>query len=313
MQRHGFDPYCAAAALVAAMPVLAQGGWFSPFLDILTHFAVLYGVIGVIVGLGALATSGLRRGTLLTLSLVTLAASAALMAPEALRSTGPVAAPGTANTIKVIQFNALRTNRDIDRIMAWLQAEDADVITVTETQPELRQRLIQQMKMNTAGMQSHLMIFTPKVYLQMDRPGISRASELTFINATYASTSGPMEVVTAHFSWPTSPDFAPQVAALKSVIAVRPRDRMILTGDLNAAPWSFTIRRLDESLGLIRRDRGGATFPAQILGRRWPLPFLAIDHVYAGPGWATVKVERGPWLGSDHYPLIVTLAPVTPP
>ena len=25
-----------------------------------------------------------------------------------------------------------------------------------------------------------------------------------------------------------------------------------------------------------------------------------------------VKVERGPWVGSDHYQLIVTLAPVAP-
>ncbi len=35
-----------------------------------------------------------------------------------------------------------------------------------------------------------------------------------------------------------------------------------------------------------------------------------VGALRAGPGWATVKVERGPWLGSDHYPLIVTLAPV---
>ena len=39
-------------------------------------------------------------------------------------------------------------------------------------------------------------------------------------------------------------------------------------------------------------------------------PLLPIDHLYAGPGWATVSVRRGPPLGSDHYPLVVTLAPV---
>jgi endonuclease/exonuclease/phosphatase (EEP) superfamily protein YafD len=87
---------------------------------------------------------------------------------------------------------------------------------------------------------------------------------------------------------------------------------MILTGDLNTTPWSFGLQRLDRTLGLVRRDRALSTYPAQLFGRPWPLPFLAIDHVYAGPGWATVKVERGPWLGSDHYPVIVTLAPVSP-
>ena len=45
---------------------------------------------------------------------------------------------------------------------------------------------------------------------------------------------------------------------------------------------------------------------------RWnihmPLPFLAIDHVYAGAAWRTVSVERGPARGSDHFPVVVTLA-----
>ena len=40
-----------------------------------------------------------------------------------------------------------------------------------------------------------------------------------------------------------------------------------------------------------------------------PFALLPIDHVYAGPGWRTVRAERGPRLGSDHYPVIVTLAP----
>jgi endonuclease/exonuclease/phosphatase (EEP) superfamily protein YafD len=41
------------------------------------------------------------------------------------------------------------------------------------------------------------------------------------------------------------------------------------------------------------------------------VPFLAIDHVYAGRDWATVKVERGPRVGSDHFPVVLTLAPVS--
>jgi endonuclease/exonuclease/phosphatase (EEP) superfamily protein YafD len=40
---------------------------------------------------------------------------------------------------------------------------------------------------------------------------------------------------------------------------------------------------------------------------RSPIPILPIDHLYAGPAWRTVNVERGPHLGSDHYPLVATL------
>ncbi len=45
---------------------------------------------------------------------------------------------------------------------------------------------------------------------------------------------------------------------------------------------------------------GGPVVPA--------LPFLPIDHVYAGSDWRTVSIEAGPALGSDHLPVIVTLA-----
>ena len=77
-------------------------------------------------------------------------------------------------------------------------------------------------------------------------------------------------------------------------------------GDFNATPWSFTLQRLDHEFGLIRRDRALFSWP---IWPHLPAPFLPIDHVYAGDGWATVKVERGPKLGSDHYPVILTLAP----
>jgi len=99
---------------------------------------------------------------------------------------------------------------------------------------------------------------------------------------------------------------------LRKLVADLPRERMILTGDFNSAPWSHMLRQTDAALGLTRRDRGLATFPADRRGFPWPVPVLPIDHVYAGPGWATVSVTRGPRLGSDHYPLVVILAPVSP-
>jgi vancomycin resistance protein VanJ len=38
-----------------------------------------------------------------------------------------------------------------------------------------------------------------------------------------------------------------------------------------------------------------------------PFPFLPIDQLFAGPGWAMRSVERLPRTGSDHYPLRVRL------
>ena len=204
----------------------------------------------------------------------------------------------------------MRSNTDIARIADWLSRQDADVVTVTEARRDLRDLIVQQTGWRMAGAHGDLIIFTPRRYERMVRP--QAGADLAYVNATYASSSGSMEVATTHLGWPIWPETPAQIDGLERVAQRLSRERLILTGDFNLTPWSRELKRLDQSLGLTRRDRAVATWPAQVFGRDWPLPVLPIDHMYAGPGWATVKVERGPNLGSDHYPLIVVLAPVAP-
>lgn len=294
----------------AACAVLAHGGHFSRALDVLAHLAPVYAVMGGFVLLLALVTCFPRRGVIAGMAAIAVLAGSLLMAPEWLRSTGPDLPVTAAGTIKVIQYNAQLSNTDIHRAADWLIAQKPDVVAITETRHDLRDLLIKRAGWKAAGAHSSLMILTSGGYLTMDRPRLSRSSQLTFINATYATRSGRMEVVTTHLDWPMRARARLQEPDLNTVFRHLPKARTLLLGDFNSTPWSQALWRLDRNLGLIRRDRAVATFPAEILGRPWPLPFLPIDHIYAGPGWATVKVERGPWLGSDHYPLIVTLAPV---
>lgn len=301
---------CAGAAL------LAQGGRVSPALDVLTSFApaYLFGG-GLAVALCAAASGLVRRAGLLAGALAVLGGGV-LMAPEFLRSTGPTAPPNAPGQIKVVELNVWRGNPDRDRLAEWLRSEDPDFIVLDESDTALRELIMRRVgRGGVAGWASSLMIFARGPYLQMDRPAIGPESHLTFVNATYPSQSGPLEVVAAHTDWPTSARQGPQSAELAGVVASLPRRRMILAGDFNSTPWSFRRRSDDAAFGLIRRDRALATWPAGHAGpwRGWaPFAFLPLDHVYAGPGWATVSIRRGPRIGSDHYPLIVTLAPVAP-
>lgn len=295
----------------AAAALLALGGRFSWTLDLFAQLTPLYGVAGLVSGAVAAVFPVARRRTILAAAAIGILAGGALIVLEWSRPTGPAAAAGAPGQIKVIQFNVLRTNRDTDRVADWLMAQNADFITLTEAPFALRDRLLA-LGWSPAGEHGQLLILAHSHYTAMDRPRMPFDTSLTYINGTYDTSSGPAEIVTAHVEWPTSRSIRVQTAALVTTARRLPQRRMILTGDFNSTPWSAEIRRLDHDLGLIRRDRGVATYPAQLFGRPWPLPFLPIDHVYAGPGWATVKVERGPWLGSDHYPLIVTLAPISP-
>lgn len=300
------------AALGAGAAVLAHGGRFSPALDILTHFAVLYLAGGALAVVLALILRAWWRRVALALGGLAVVASLLLMAPELLRDAGPTAPPDAPGQIKVIQFNTLKTNAGIGPIADWLIAQNPDIVTLTEARHDLRDLIVERTGWKMAGAHGHLIIFSREPRLFMDRPKIPRRTPLTFVNATYPSASGPFDVATVHFDWPTHPEQVREHAALPALIAHRPAERMILTGDFNSSPWSFALRRTEKRLGLVRRDKALATFPATRRGFPWPAPVLPIDHVYAGPGWATVKVERGPRLGSDHYPLIVILALVSP-
>jgi len=301
----------ALAVTTAGAALVAYGGPFSPTLDLFTHFVLVYAAAALgMSAIAALSGVGPRR-VILPVCIFALLASLGLMAPEMFRSTGPRLPEGSAGAVKVIQINALRTNTDLRRISDWLIAQNPDVVAISEARADLRDLLVARTGWKVAGAKGTLMIFTREGYLHMDRPRLAKGSQLSFVNATYATPTGDIEIVTTHLDWPTRPIFQQQARGLETVISHLPTARMLLLGDFNSTPWSRSIRGLDHRLGLIRRDKAVATWPAQILGQAWPLPFLPIDHIYAGPGWATIKVERGPWLGSDHYLLIVTLAPIS--
>jgi endonuclease/exonuclease/phosphatase (EEP) superfamily protein YafD len=88
------------------------------------------------------------------------------------------------------------------------------------------------------------------------------------------------------------------------------RKSLIVAGDFNSTPWSFSLRRQDAEFGLERRTRALFTFPVQPYSRyklRSPFPLFPIDQIYAGSDWKTVSVTRGPRLGSDHLATIAVL------
>jgi endonuclease/exonuclease/phosphatase (EEP) superfamily protein YafD len=134
-----------------------------------------------------------------------------------------------------------------------------------------------------------------------------------FARASFAAPGGDgiFSLVAVHLRWPTRPNAWRQTLRLADFLHLYDGDRLILVGDFNLTPWSFTLRQLDHRVGLERRDRFLPTWPVKVSvdGRAYATPaFMPIDHVYAGAAWRTVSVRQGPSMGSDHYPLVVDLA-----
>ena len=293
----------------------AQGGRWSARMDVLTHFLPAVMIAAAFTVLyAAIAETPLAK-----LALVGFGGAAALMAgwliaPEYLARRGPAATAGAPGQIKLIQFNAWRRNRDLDGSIAWLLAQDADVIVLQEADaigPLLRLRSAYHA--TTAG--CSVMIFSKAAPVLLDIPTPSdKRLRPPAAGVTLRDAHGEFTVVGTHYVWPVFGGLQQsQGRGLARLLAQFPKDRLILTGDFNSTPWSFARRHEDALFGLERRTRGLFTWPAWDLpkrGARTPFPLLPIDHVYAGSDWRTVQVERGPRLGSDHYPVIVTLAPL---
>lgn len=299
---------CAVAAL------LAQGGRISARSDILTHFAPFWlaGALVVVAYAFLLAPRRLRT-IFLTLGGVGVIAASALILPELTRPMSPRAPANAPNQLKLIQFNVWGRNSDPGETARWIVGQDADIVVIEEATPAIRDAILRLRAYHVACATCQVMIFSklepidsgaPDSPPNTPRPPIARG--------TYRNAGGEFVVVGTHYTWPTQGSIQQrQGQQVAWVLGHYPKAAMILSGDFNSTPWSFSRRREDRIFGLERRTKALFSWPAgEVSSRRIkvPFPFLPIDHVYAGKQWRTVSVKRGPRLGSDHYPVIVTLA-----
>jgi endonuclease/exonuclease/phosphatase (EEP) superfamily protein YafD len=305
-------------ALVAATAGLAcLGGVVSDRLDVLTHFAPIWlacGAVGLV--LGAIFARETERRAIVGLSLAAIAALGVLMAPELLAALAPKTKAPAVATLKLVQFNVWADNHDPDATLAWILAQKADVVVIEEGGAAawpIVKRLRKTYPDYVACGRGHAC--DTWIFSRWPVAGGGRFSQegqaLSGGWATLRHPNGAFTVAATHFGWPIPA--GPQQAQSRRLVACLarfPRDTLILTGDFNSTPWSWSLRRQDKALGLERRTRALASWPSGAFSRvaRAPIPFLPIDHVYAGKAWKTVKVERGPVLGSDHRPVVVTLA-----
>jgi endonuclease/exonuclease/phosphatase (EEP) superfamily protein YafD len=299
----------------AGMALTCLGGAFSDRLDALTHAAPLWlaMTVGAVV-LGAVSARGAERVVMVSLGGIGLLACTILMGPDLWAAARFRPATVASSDLKLIQFNAWHENRNPEKSLEWLLAQDADVVVLEEGAGESL-AIVKALRAHypfascDKGGRCDAWIFSRKKMLA--RGGAAfEGPYLSAAWATLADAKGPFTVMGVHYTWPLPA--GPQQAQSRKVTRLAAnfdRRTMILAGDFNSTPWSFTLKRQDKALGLRRWTRAMASWPAGKFSRVMvaPAPFLPIDHVYAGEAWRAVKVERGPAIGSDHRPIIITL------
>ncbi len=219
---------------------------------------------------------------------------------------------GTA--LKLMYANVLSDNEDYARLLTLIEREQPDMIFLLEFSPGWQ------------AAAENLRSSYPVSYVQPrhDNYGIGMFSRLPLaavhhidspprgyptIVARAIVNGAPLTLIGTHASIPVGGDnFAARNEQLRSVAElVRQVDGpVVVLGDLNASLWDRHYRAFTTASALRNARLGFGVMPT------WPtfLPFamIPIDHVLVSSDLDVVELRRGPRIGSDHLPLIVTLA-----
>jgi endonuclease/exonuclease/phosphatase (EEP) superfamily protein YafD len=296
----------AAAAAAALLPFLGPLWWV---FDVLGALRPQYAAGSAAAALGA-AFAG--RRLLAGVLAGTAAIHLAVLWPYLTGIPTPV--PPDAPLLKVVAFNVEVGNPERDRVAAWLAAEDPDVVLLSESSFEWEDAV------RRAGLDHHVVAVVPPtrlsgitVLVRSEYPARVLAGlpvDVSLGVAVQVDVGGAVvEIVGLH---PPSPLTGGRSELRDAVLAaagdwVASRDQPVLVvGDLNAAPWSHAVRRLEREADLTNTLRGRGLQPS------WPAGLgplmITIDHALIGNGLVVAGRRTGPSLGSDHRPLIVTVA-----
>jgi endonuclease/exonuclease/phosphatase (EEP) superfamily protein YafD len=252
------------------------------------------------------------------LALAAAALPGSLIIADLVRAASIEAAAPNEATLKVMTVNVLGVSRNDAAIRALVLAERPDVVLLQEANAVNRRRLVRLLDVlyesalpeaNGREQLCPTRLFTHMPLLERQTSPDCGLASGTF-SLTEALGGGKIWLGGIHVARRASR--TPDMAFVDLTMTERAGSSAILAGDFNATPWSWALRRLEGAGGLTRRTAALPTWPTAApsvaSARRAALPMAAIDHVYASPDWVTREVRRGPNVGSDHFPVIVTLA-----
>lgn len=300
----------AAAALVLSGTATAIGKlapWW-PTADIPNHFTPQILVVcasGIVVLAFDMRRSALHRARFGLM--IGLFAVAAINAMTVLRALATTAQPATEakDTLSVVSFNVWSKNEQIENAGRWLAEQKADVIVLEEMTPKSKELIGQ------ALAATHPYVYDcgcNEIVMYSRRPWTNAGGQQrTAVQPamswfTFAADDGrELQVVGVRTRYVVHPNEHSAHYDWLVGHAGKLGNRLILAGDFNAAPWSWQMRRFAAAIGLVRHGTYGASWPARF-------PLVLIDNVMSTPDIQGVSFGIGPELGSDHLPVVATLA-----
>ena len=283
---------------------LGRRGWIG---ELCAHFRLQYAAGLVVLGIAS-AALGWWPGACL-------AGAAALLnlwrVPSlyAIRRSPSASGP----TVRVLFANVLHSNHRPARLLDLLKAHAPDIVILAEFSPTWLPALsslspaypVSTFHTYRTSYTIGLMSRVPVDDLRIVHPGPQGLP--TLVGCAHVGARR-LTIIGTHPLSPTTPRRArlrdEQLRTLARLAAAEPGP-VLLIGDLNTTSWSPIFGDVLRAGGL-RDSREGFG-----LQTTWPAPLrwcgLSIDHGLVSPGVTVRRREVGPWIGSDHFPILLDL------
>lgn len=311
---------CIPTALLTLLTFFARS---HHLLELTVHFKPLYFLSALIT---TIAFTLLKRPRWAALSLLILLIHTpgilALHLPR--QSTTP---ESQTPNLTLLSANILSYNATPERLIDYINKTQPDIILLQEVSPAWLPYIETLTK--TTYPHHH-------IHPQSDNFGMATLSKhpLTSLTPLYTSDQSPisieatltinnrqLSILNYHPLPPGSFHYAlqrnKQLAYTRDYTHQQP-DLTIISGDLNITPWSPNYKDMMHDSGLYNTRQGYGILPT------WPasstnllslpvIPVIPIDHCLVSTPIQTLNLQRGPNIGSDHRPLLITLHIPAPP
>lgn len=301
-----YTPLARSAIVIAALSLGARLGALHWLGDLLALLADTFVWVSLLVLLGCVRLRAWRW------SLV--AGAALLLSGQQVTDfarVAPPAQPVAQRSLRILVHNIYYQNESLGAVVDAIRQHDPDIVLLMEYSDAIQQqiessfddypyRVIQPSRL-TMGLAlfSRIPIESAEVHRQ-------QATRIPVYEVRMRLGGRLFTMVGGH-PWPPQPQWGQlhrdQMQELIRV-ASGVEQPLIVAGDFNAAPWSYTMRQLAE------RARVRQVRQLLDLQKTWhPLPLLGLplDHVLVSDAWEVLSATYGVPAGSDHLSLIVDL------
>jgi len=301
--------------LAVSLPLVAGflGAWHPAF-DSFSHFRAHLAALLAVAALPALFVPGIRRVGAAALVLGAAAFSSAL-AGFALPGISPVSAAfqprdEKSAVYRLLQLNLRFDNSTPEKVLSLIGRLSPDVVTLNEVSRFWTPKLALLEKAYPYRILCAVDSNVGATAVLSRRPFAAGTQPACHVDGSMSTATvdfGGRAVVVAalHLEWPWPFEQPQQIERLAQHLAALGQTALV-AGDLNAAPWSYAVRRVAAAGGLSKAPAAGPTW----LWRRLPVALrpwigLTIDHVFSKGKLVVHSIVIAEPVGSDHAPLLV--------